>query len=152
MLLALDLGEKTGWATYDDSGEIESGMVNLKGRKHSKEGYRFNELRLWLDELSPAPTHIVYEKVVSHIGVLAAHCYGGYKATITGWAEERFIPYDGIPVGTIKKFWTGKGNSKKPVMIAEGHKRGFKEVSDDNEMDALALIHYWMEHGLFSLK
>jgi len=37
-------------------------------------------------------------------------------------------------------------------MIAEGHKRGFTDIEDDNEMDALALIHYWIEHGIFSLK
>ncbi len=60
-------------------------------------------------------------------------------ATLTAWCEERSIPYEGVPVGTIKKSWTGNGAAKKDAMIAEARKRGY-EVIDDNEADALAIL------------
>jgi Holliday junction resolvasome RuvABC endonuclease subunit len=60
---------------------------------------------------------------------------------VTALAEEHMIPYEGIPVGTIKKAWTGKGNASKGVMLAECALRGYR-VKDDNECDAIALAHF----------
>ena len=45
------------------------------------------------------------------------------------------------PVGTIKKFATGNGRAGKPLIIAAARSWGF-EPADDNEADALALLHY----------
>ena len=148
MLLSLDLGTKTGWATYD--GEIViSGMQELKTDRFSGGGMRFLKFKKWLNSL-PSPTQVVYEEVRRHRGTDAAHVYGGLQAILTSWCEERVIPYSGVPVGTIKKFWTGKGNSNKAAMIHEGHNRGYT-TTDDNEMDALALLQYWRDHGTFTL-
>ena len=44
-----------------------------------------------------------------------------------------------MPVGTIKRFATGKGNADKKAMIAAVRGRGF-EPADDNEADALAVL------------
>ena len=60
-------------------------------------------------------------------------------ATLTAWAELRGIPYEGVPVGTIKRFATGKGNANKAAMIEAIRQRGFSP-EDDNEADALALL------------
>lgn len=60
-------------------------------------------------------------------------------ATLTAWAELRGIPYEGVPVGTIKRFATGKGNANKAAMIEAIRQRGFSPA-DDNEADALALL------------
>ena len=43
------------------------------------------------------------------------------------------------PVGTIKRFATGKGNADKTAMIAAIRARGFPPA-DDNEADAIALL------------
>jgi len=58
-------------------------------------------------------------------------------ATLTAWAELRGVPYEGVPVGTIKRHATGKGNADKDAMIAAA--RGFSPA-DDNEADAIALL------------
>ena len=145
MLLALDLGTKCGWATNSNAG-IAHGMQEFKNDRFSGGGMRFLKFEKWLMEL-PQPTQVVFEEVRRHAATDAAHVYGGLMAVVTKWCEANKIPYQGVPVGTIKKFWTGKGNGKKDVMIAEAKKRGYKDVDDDNEADALALLHYWLKEG-----
>ena len=49
-----------------------------------------------------------------------------------------------MPVGTIKKHATGKGNAGKGDVIASVTARGHAPV-DDNEADALALLHWAIE-------
>lgn len=147
MLLALDLGTKTGWATASDGG-INSGMQAFVNDRFSGGGMRYLKFEKWLNEI-PKPTQVVFEEVRRHRGTDAAHVYGGLMAVLTKWCESNNIPYAGVPVGTIKKHWTGKGNAGKNLMITEGHKRGFK-TTDDNEMDAIALLHYWLEEGILA--
>ena len=74
-----------------------------------------------------------------HLGVDAAHAYGGFMAHLTAWCEQHGVPYAGVPVGTIKRFVTGKGNADKAAVIAAVRALGYFPV-DDNEADALALL------------
>ena len=71
----------------------------------------------------------------------AAHAFGGFLATLTAWCEHHQIPYQGVPVGTIKKHATGKGNASKDEVVAAVRARGH-QPADDNEADALALLHW----------
>lgn len=102
---------------------------------------RFVLFRKWLNEVYDAYRfeQVFFEEVRRHRGTDAAHAYGGYLATLTAWCEERGIPYQGVPVGEIKKHWTGKGNADKEAMIAAAVERGYSPA-DDNEADALALF------------
>jgi Holliday junction resolvasome RuvABC endonuclease subunit len=68
-------------------------------------------------------------------------------AHLTAWCEHHQIPYQGVPVGTIKKHATGKGNAGKSDMIAAMVAKGFRPA-DDNEADALALLHWAMDQGV----
>ena len=54
-----------------------------------------------------------------------------------------------MPVGTIKRHATGKGNAGKDEVIAAMRARGFAPA-DDNEADALALLDWAMAHRLGS--
>jgi Holliday junction resolvasome RuvABC endonuclease subunit len=117
-------------------------MQSFANDRFSGGGMRYLKFEKWLMGL-PKPSQVVFEEVRRHAATDAAHVYGGLMATLTKWCESEGIPYQGVPVGTIKKFWTGKGNGKKDVMIAEANRRGF-DTKDDNEADALALLHYWM--------
>jgi Holliday junction resolvasome RuvABC endonuclease subunit len=146
MLLALDLGTKTGWAVSSNAG-ITYGMQEFKNDRFSGGGMRFLKFEKWLMGL-PKPAQVVFEEVRRHAATDAAHVYGGLMAVVTKWCEAEGIPYQGVPVGTIKKYWAGKGNAKKDVMIAEAKKRGYKDVEDDNTADALALLHYWLSEGM----
>ena len=60
-------------------------------------------------------------------------------ASLTSWGELRGIPYEGVPVGTIKRHATGKGNAPKQAMIDAVRAKGFSP-EDDNEADAIAIL------------
>ena len=142
-VLALDLGTRTGWAYRDKPGQsCSSGYVDFKNSRFEGGGMRFLKFRRWLNEnwLDTKPAQIYLEEVASHKGIAAAHVYGGLLAILTVWCEEHSVPYQGIPVGTIKKHLTGKGNAKKDQMIAEIQKKGYYSVTDDNEADAIAIL------------
>ena len=140
-ILALDLGTNTGFAV-GSLGAVVSGTWNLKQSRFDGAGMRFVKLRQRLVETHAAYglTAIYFEEVRRHIGTDAAHAYGGYLATLQAWCEDHKVPHSGVPVGEIKRFWTGKGNAKKDDMMAEAARRGFAP-RDDNEADALALFH-----------
>jgi hypothetical protein len=54
--------------------------------------------------------------------------------TLAAVCEEHGIKCVGIPVGTIKKHATGRGNATKEEMIASARSRGFNPI-DDNSAD-----------------
>ncbi|MCW5700543.1 MAG: hypothetical protein KIT00_11950, partial [Rhodospirillales bacterium] len=80
-----------------------------------------------------------------HVGVDSSHAYGGWLAILTSWCEHHEIPYEGVPVGTIKRHVTGKGNADKQAVIAAVKALGF-DPDDDNEADAIALLHWAIDH------
>jgi len=126
------------------SGAMVSGVWNLKGGRFEGGGMRFLRLRNHLEAEFSDIEVLVYEEVRSHLGVDAAHIYGGIQAVITSYCEERSIPYEGIPVGTIKKHATGKGNAGKPAMLeAAKFKWPDYQFEDDNEVDARFIADYF---------
>ena len=141
-VLALDLGTTTGWALRSRDGGITSGTMTFKPTRFEGGGMRFLRFRGWLAEvaaLSGGVVRIVFEEVRAHAGTDAAHLYGGFLAHLSAWCEERSIAYQGVPVATIKRFATGKGNADKAKMVAAIQARGFAPA-DDNEADAIALL------------
>ena len=141
-VLALDLGTTTGWALRGQDGGITSGTMTFRPSRFEGGGMRFLRFRGWLAEiagLSGGVARIVFEEVRAHAGTDAAHIYGGFLAHLSAWCEERDVAYQGVPVGTIKRYATGKGNADKAAMIAAIEARGFRPA-DDNEADAIALL------------
>jgi crossover junction endodeoxyribonuclease RuvC len=150
-LLTLDLGTQTGWALLGRDGVITSGTVSFKPQRFEGGGMRYLRFKRWLDELAllaGEPQAVYFEEVRRHAGVDASHVYGGLLGQLTAWCEQRAIPYQGVPVGTLKKHATGRGNADKAAMIAAMRMRGF-HPADDNEADALALLVWAMAlHGV----
>lgn len=145
-ILALDLGSSLGWAMSTASGQTISGTMQFKSGRYEGGGMRYLRFVRWLDEIAASQINAVYfEEVRRHAGTDAAHVYGGLMATLTAWCEKNGVPYQGVPVGTIKKHATTKGNASKDAMIAAARARGFNPV-DDNEADALAILH-WAEEA-----
>ena len=141
-IIALDLGTTTGWAMRTADGVITRGAATFKPSRYDGGGMRYLRFRGWLDQLRRYAGRVEavhFEEVRRHNGVDAAHIYGGFLATLTGWCEHRVIPYQGVPIGTIKKFISGKGNADKQAVIDAVRARGFNP-SDDNEADAIALL------------
>jgi len=146
-VLALDLGTTTGWALRGYDGLITSGTVSFKPSRFDGGGMRYLRFTNWLsemDRLAGPIEAIFYEEVRNHKGVDASHVYGGLMAVLTAWAEMRGVPYQGVPVGTIKKSATGKGNASKTMMIEAARARGFSP-KDDNEADAIAILLWAIE-------
>jgi len=146
-LLALDLGTTTGWAVRPRDGQIVHGSISFRPQRFEGGGMRYLRFKHWLSELKSVSgdIHAVYfEEVRRHAGVDAAHAYGGFMAHLTAWCEHHNIAYQGVPVGTIKKHASGKGNASKDEMVAAIRARGF-EPGDDNEADAIALLLWAIE-------
>ncbi|WP_034989189.1 crossover junction endodeoxyribonuclease RuvC [Bartonella senegalensis] len=148
-ILCLDLGTKMGWAMCGGDGSIFSGTVDFKSRRFEGGGMRYLRFKRWLTDIKQTADGIdavYFEEVRRHNGTDAAHIYGDLLSILTAWCEHHQIPYEGIPVGTIKKETTGKGNASKEEMIkavcAKGH-----APKDDNEADALAILYLKKEGG-----
>jgi Holliday junction resolvasome RuvABC endonuclease subunit len=149
-ILALDLGTTTGFAAapYGGDGPIVTGTWSFKTSRYEGGGVRYLRFQQKVDEfhrLSPIK-RVVFEEVRRHRGTDAAHVYGGLLSMLTAWCEEHGIPYEGVPVGTIKRFATGKGNATKDDMLTASRDWGY-EPSDDNEADAIALLHWFLNEN-----
>ncbi|PTN01254.1 hypothetical protein C8N32_11544 [Rhodovulum imhoffii] len=147
VLLALDLGTTTGWALRAADGLITSGTVSFRPSRYDGGGMRYVRFRAWLERLATdaGPIGAIhFEEVRRHVGTDAAHVFGGLLATLTAWAETAGVPYQGVPVGTIKRHATDKGNAPKEAMIAAARARGFSPA-DDNEADAIAILFWAIE-------
>ena len=148
-ILALDLGTTTGWALASPGAHRTSGTQIFKPGRFEGGGMRYLRFKRWLTEMKQCADPlgwVVFEEVRRHASTDAAHVYGGFLATLTAWCEHHQIPYQGVPVGTIKKHATGRGNAGKPEMVGAMRARGF-QPADDNEADALALLDWALAQG-----
>lgn len=139
--LALDLGTNCGFALEHPVEGVQSGTWCFQTRRHEDAGMRFVRFRETLDTMrkNNGVTKIYFEEVRRHAGTTAAHIYGGFMAVLKMWCVANGVSYESVPVGEIKKSFTGKGNAKKDEMIAEAKRRGFSP-GDDNEADAIAIL------------
>jgi crossover junction endodeoxyribonuclease RuvC len=142
-LLALDLGAKLGWALWQD-GVVTSGTSDLSKSNHKRfegPGMKFIRFTRLLKEF-PRPTLVNYEEVRRHLGVDAAHAYGAYQGHLVSYCDgqDPQIPYESIPVATIKARATGKGNASKEEMVTACQTILNYSPVDDNESDARWLL------------
>lgn len=157
-ILAFDLGTFTGWASRQRVdgvwGWIDHDRINLTPSRWEGGGMRYVKFCRTLMELSDAFPFdlVVFEEVRRHLGVDAAHVYGGLLAQLTKYCELRKIPYQGVPVGTIKKSATGLGNASKEAMVEAAKAyivRAGQPVPDlsHDEADAICLL-LWAQTNL----
>jgi hypothetical protein len=62
---------------------------------------------------------VVFEEVRRHVSTDSSHAYGGFLATLTARCEQQSIAYQGVPVGTIKRYATGKGMPPRMTEIED---------------------------------
>lgn len=130
MIIALDIGSKLG---YYHEGDKKAYTLDL-----GKGDSRFLNLYQFLDSTkSEDVTFVAYEAAPFQQGA-AIPIYHGLIGVLKLYCLEFDIPYVGIPVGTVKKAFTGKGNSNKAAMMKECDRRGMK-YDDDNSSDAYAV-------------
>lgn len=148
-VLALDLGTSTGAAFSPAVGTVTLATWDLKPSPYENEAARFIRFRAHLQALHAASPirQVWFELVRAHKGTRAAHVYGGLHATLMTWCQDHGVACSGVPVQTMKKFWTGKGNANKAAMVKEAEARGY-EIGSEDEADAVALLTWALiEHG-----
>lgn len=139
-ILALDLGTTTGWAYRGRDGGIASGSVDLSHDRYAGGGMRYLRMQNWLASL-PKVDVVYFEEVRRHLGTSAAHVYGGLLAVVSLWCEAQGVPYQGVPVGTVKRHVAGRGNASKGEVMQAVRRLGYEPESHD-EADALAVLHW----------
>jgi Holliday junction resolvasome RuvABC endonuclease subunit len=139
-ILALDPATTCGWAVCRPGvGVLESGSWRLRGKSTESDGLRF--MRFEAEVKKKVEEHgiklVFFEAVmfVSHRDAFAV--YSQLVGVLKSFCLRSGMEYMSIPVGTIKKFATGKGNAKKDAMLKAAELRwpGAK-FTDDNEVDA----------------
>lgn len=140
MILGIDPGLSCGWAIIGAADRrIGSGVWDLSVRSRW-EGAGVGWLRLQHSLEMILAEHqikaIGFEEVRRHAGTDAAHVYGAIVGVIQRTAEAHGTPYTSIPVGTVKRTATGKGNAGKDEMIAAVLSRWGHRCETDDEADA----------------
>jgi hypothetical protein len=142
VILALDLGTKTGWATRPTgSGVVTHGVQDFSRKRGESLGMIYLRFGKWLREMVEAvtPEVIIYE-TPHHRGGWATEITVGFSTRVHEVCASCKIEHMGVHSGTLKKFWVGRGRCSKEDMMEECRKRGF-ETYEDNEADAIALFH-----------
>lgn len=153
-VLALDLATKTGWALLE-AGREESGVETFDVKPHESRGMRFVKFNRWLDDFALAIGDevrarvdlIVYEQPIAHAGgnrPATIEIAMGFVTRVQEFCARYGIEHSAVYHSTLKKYATGRGNAKKPEML-EAVARRWRRVDDDNEADAIALLHYALD-------
>ena len=143
-ILALDLGNKTGYALRRRDGAMRYGTMDFTPRKSWTPGQRWTRFRGWLgDTVSTFQIDaIVFERVVfGHSSAASSDVYGGFKALVELAADIHGLTLSSVAVPTVKKHFTGSGRADKDTMMAQARARGFSPDSH-NAADALAILHW----------
>lgn len=138
VILACDPASAFGWAISKDV----YGTWDMSTRKDESYGMKLLRLEAKLDELHQMKKLdvLVFERPAGqHKNSLIMH--GKLVGILERWAEKTGVEYRGYSASEIKKFGTGKGNAGKPIMISAAKNKYGYAGFDDNEADALHLLH-----------
>jgi len=135
-ILALDFGQKLGWAS--NCGMRICGTMKLPAKKREAAYVHFlmQAVRHYRPEI------IVYENIPTihiHASAAAAHWWGYYYHQMQYVCTGLGIRTVSVTPPELKRFATGKGRAPKDVMIAASKKYGF-HPPDDNAADASLLL------------
>lgn len=143
MTLSLDTGTQTGWAIRVGS-TLHSGVQNFQhDAKRESPGMRFLRFSAWLRRMIQEHKidTVVYEQPHQRGG--AATTVGvGLVTHLMSTCADLGVEHVAVHSGTLKKFVTGKGNADKNEMIEHAKSAVGRDVSDDNEADAIHLLRY----------
>jgi len=179
-IVGLDLGTNCGvcWADFVPGAPFEEavlvfGQLDLSIGQYDTAPTRLVRLKQFLSTFGP---HMVaYEEVKSTPPAMqgrmspaaimaraapAAELLGSLKAMMAVWCHENDVPAEGYPIGTIKKFATGKGNANKVQMIEAANEffhvnlevEDYDKLGTDNIADAMWVCRMCLEGNAQGLK
>ena len=147
-ILALDCATKTGWAWIDtEQREPISGVESFTKKRGDSNGMMFLRFNGWLDREwandSSKPKAVYYERA-HHRGGAATEIAVGLSTRVQEWCAKHNIECCAVHTSKLKKHVTGKGNASKAEVMQWFADTYDREPEDDNEADAMALLHYAM--------
>lgn len=131
-ILALDIATNTGFANHEISGSINLGKGITLNRYYNL--YWFLQDLHWAYDFDTIAVERVAGQHKNALIVMAM--LRGVVELFTFNKDIKIVTYS---AGTIKKFYTGKGNANKDAMMDEFKKRTGKDPINDNEADAHAI-------------
>lgn len=146
-ILALDLASTTGFAT-EVAGHRRSGYKNFTPLAGEGPGWRYIRFNVWLYSWKVVPWDlVVIEKALPrHVSALSAEIAFGLSTRVTEFCERQNVKLVSVHGATLKKWACGKGNGTKEDMLRAAQRQlGIKGMVDDNEIDALWLLHFAQE-------
>ena len=121
LILALDLATVWGWAVLSLDRQLIA--WDTETAKPTKSMGRWRRFRVTLGSVvSPEILDRLGAVVVEDASGLrwksmqAARVVYGFHAHAEHWAEQRGLPVERVPMGTVKKLATGNGNASKPAV------------------------------------
>jgi crossover junction endodeoxyribonuclease RuvC len=143
--VGIDPSSKTGLVIIDKQGNI----INTQDvtTKEKKDPHRFSDIAdKIIDELEPNDVITIEGFSYGSKGKGVSFQYG------LGWIiryllMERGYNYIEVPPTSVKKFATGKGNTKKDEMVLPIYKKWGFEHTSDNVRDAFVLAQ--MAKGIY---
>jgi crossover junction endodeoxyribonuclease RuvC len=143
--VGIDPSTKTGLAIIDKQGNVIN-VVDIT-TKEKKDPHRFSDIAdKIIDELEPNDCIAIEGFSYGSKGKGVSFQYG------LGWIIrhiliERGFEYVEVPPTSVKKFATGKGNTKKDEMVLPIYKKWGFEHTSDNVRDAFVLAQ--MAKGIY---
>ena len=155
MVLALDLGVRTGWALSNGGSRVESGVQTFDLKRGESPGMRYIRFNRWLSECLPLRSTatleekmaddalLVYE-LAHHRGGAATELHLGLATRVQEFCARRGYQHSGVHSARLKKWVTGHGNADKDMMQTVTAARWpiGREFLSDDEADAVALLAY----------
>ena len=181
-IITFDLGTKTGWAVKDDYLQVSGTEIlasakeiamQAKAHKDRCCDIRFQRIQNLVQGYLPAAI-VAFEDVEFSTFTYQTQLWAGLRTALilACMGEENPPEIVAVPVGTLKKFATGRGNATKEMMaislaqqdptryfmgtITLPRSKPFEQIVkscrtasgsvclDDNEVDAIHLLRYIM--------
>lgn len=141
-ILGLDPSSKTGYVILDEDGNlVKAGVFHYKPAKDRFARYEKYEHKL-IELLDDYEIDLVIIEGFSFAGKFN-NSFQYELGTVYRMAlykhETMFVE---VPPTTLKKFITGKGNSKKDMIMLAVYKYWDFDPTDDNEADAYGLAQF----------
>mgnify|MGYP001814080323 CR=1 FL=1 len=160
--MAVDLGSKTGYATWDyRKGLMHIGTERLATAKELKVGAsqlrrldpRVQNLHRFIGRVVdalPGPVMVTFEDVEFLSYTKQTQLWASLRAAL--WIQPRVQYFDCVPVGTLKKFATGHGGANKETMeraFLRDYRPDASLQLDDNAIDAYFILQWTLKkYGL----
>lgn len=143
-LIALDLSlAETGFAIFDKDKKLTlSGIIQTKPLKGVERLEFIRDKINKLLELHDIDTAIIED--YAYAGKGRVFNIGELGGVVKLLLSDMGVEINTVTPTELKKFITGKGNSKKEVMMLKVYKRYKEEFTNNNECDAFALGKYYL--------